>query len=112
MSKDIKYSPAIKEAGELKSKHWLEKHGLFNLGNVYWNLPAASLYEEAVHRAEGLVAEGGALAVTTGKHTARSANDKYIVREYTSAGHVWWDNNVEMSPDNFDSILNKVRLIK
>lgn len=109
MSKDIKYSPAIKQAGELKSKHGLENHGLFNLGNVYWNLPAASLYEEAVHRAEGLVAEGGALAVTTGKHTARSANDKYIVREDTSEGHVWWDNNVEMSPDNFNSILNKVR---
>lgn len=109
MSKDNKYSPAINQADELKSKHGLENHGLFNLGNVYWNLPAASLYEEAVHRGEGLIAEGGPLAVTTGKHTARSANDKYIVREDTSEGHVWWDNNTEISPDNFDSILNKVR---
>lgn len=109
MSKDNKYSPAINQADALKSKHGLDNHGLFNLGNVYWNLPAASLYEEAVHRGEGLIAEGGALAVTTGKHTARSANDKYIVREDTSEGHVWWDNNTEMSPENFDSILNKVR---
>ncbi len=109
MSKDIKYSPAINQADALKSKYGLDNHGLFNLGNVYWNLPAASLYEEAVHRGEGLVAEGGPLAVTTGKHTARSANDKYIVREDTSEGHVWWDNNAEMSPDNFNSILNKVR---
>lgn len=109
MSKDIKYSPAINEAGKLKSKNGLENHGLLNLGNVYWNLPAASLYEEAVHRGEGLIAEGGPLAVTTGKHTARSANDKYIVREDTSEGHVWWDNNSEMSPDGFNNILNKVR---
>lgn len=109
MSKDNKYSPAINQADAFKSKHGLDNHGLFNLGNVYWNLPAAALYEEAVHRGEGLIAEGGPLAVTTGKHTARSANDKYIVREDTSEGHVWWDNNSEMSPDNFDSILNKVR---
>ncbi|PKL79774.1 MAG: phosphoenolpyruvate carboxykinase (ATP), partial [Ignavibacteriae bacterium HGW-Ignavibacteriae-4] len=109
MSKDIKYSPAISQADAFKSKHGLDNHGLFNLGNVYWNLPAAALYEEAIHRGEGLVAEGGPLAVTTGKHSARSANDKYIVREDTSEGHVWWDNNAEMSPDNFNSILNKVR---
>ena len=109
MSKDIKYSPAINQADAFKSKHGLDNHGLFNLGNVYWNLPAAALYEEAIHRGEGLVAEGGPLAVTTGKHSARSANDKYIVREDTSEGHVWWDNNAEMSPDNFNSILNKVR---
>ncbi|MEZ4724565.1 MAG: phosphoenolpyruvate carboxykinase (ATP) [Candidatus Kapaibacterium sp.] len=109
MSKDKKYSPSIDQADELKCKYGLENHGLFNLGNVYWNLPAASLYEEAIHRGEGLIAEGGPLAVTTGKHTARSANDKYIVREDTSEGHVWWDNNTEMSPENFNSILNKVR---
>ena len=109
MSKDKKYSPSIDQADELKCKYGLENHGLFNLGNVYWNLPAASLYEEAIHRGEGLIAEGGPLAVTTGKHTARSANDKYIDREDTSEGHVWWDNNTEMSPENFNSILNKVR---
>lgn len=109
MSKNIKYSPTINQAEDLKSNYGLENHGLANLGNVYWNLPVASLYEEAVFRGEGLVAEGGPLAVTTGKHTARSANDKFIVREATSEGHIWWDANAEMSQENFDTILNKVR---
>jgi phosphoenolpyruvate carboxykinase (ATP) len=109
MSKDINYSPAINQADSLKSDFGLENHGLKNLGKVYWNLPAPSLYEEAIHRSEGVVANGGPLSVTTGKHTARSANDKYIVREDTTEGHVWWDNNAEMTTDQFDSILGKVR---
>lgn len=103
------FSPTLKYASDLSSKYGLENHGLFNLGNIYWNLPAPSLYEEAIFRGEATVANGGPLLVTTGKHTARSAEDKYIVREPQSEGHVWWDNNKEMSPEVFDNLLNKVR---
>jgi len=40
---DIK-TPALKQAKNLKSQYSLSNHGLRNLHNVYWNLPAESLY--------------------------------------------------------------------
>ncbi len=46
---DIK-TPAQKQASALKPEYGLENHGLRNLRNVYWNLPAEALYEEAIFR--------------------------------------------------------------
>jgi phosphoenolpyruvate carboxykinase (ATP) len=39
------------------------------------------LVEHAVRRGEGKLAKDGPLVVATGKHTGRSANDKFIVRD-------------------------------
>ena len=74
-------SPAQTEAGALRSDYGLEALGLSNLGTQYWNLPAEALYEEIVFRREGTVVHAGPLVVTTGNHTARAAQDKFIVRE-------------------------------
>ena len=82
-------SPAVKQAGAMASLYGLEHHGLTNLRRVYWNLPAAALYEEAIHRSEGQVAAEGPLIVDTGKHTARAAADKFVVREPQTQEHVW-----------------------
>ncbi len=54
------------------------------------NLPTAELYEDAVRRGEGLIAADGPLVVRTGKHTGRSPQDKFIVREPGSEGKIWW----------------------
>ncbi len=54
------------------------------------NLPTAELYEDAIRRGEGLVAADGPLVVRTGKHTGRSPEDKFIVREPGSEGKIWW----------------------
>src|SRR5205807_4672722 len=54
--------------------------GPIRVKKANWNLPAPVLFEEAVRRGEGRVALGGSLVVTTGKHTGRAANDKFIVR--------------------------------
>jgi phosphoenolpyruvate carboxykinase (ATP) len=68
-----------------------------------WNLGAARLYEEAVRRGEGAIAEGGALVCRTGQHTGRSPNDKFIVREGDSAAHVAWGKvNQPLDPAQFD----------
>jgi phosphoenolpyruvate carboxykinase (ATP) len=104
-----KNTPAINQAESLKCNFSLENQGIFNTGNLYWNLPATALYEEAIFRGEARIAKGGPLLVTTGKHTARSADDKFIVREAGSENHIWWDNNKALSEEHFEVLLNRVK---
>ena len=73
------------------------------------NLPAAALVEQAILRGEGIMAEGGALAVTTAPYTGRSPNDKFIVREPSCEDVIWWGKvNVAMSAEAFDALHGKV----
>jgi phosphoenolpyruvate carboxykinase (ATP) len=86
------------------SDNSLARHGLRNLAKVNFNLGATVLYEEAVRRGEGHVAVAGPLVVRTGKHTGRSANDKFTVRDETTEKTVWWDANKAMTPAHFDTL--------
>jgi phosphoenolpyruvate carboxykinase (ATP) len=98
-------SPAVKQAGAMASLYGLEHHGLTNLRRVYWNLPAPALYEEAVHRSEGQLCHEGPLVVDTGKHTARAAADKFVVREPSTEEHVWWGQyNRPFNPESFSAL--------
>jgi phosphoenolpyruvate carboxykinase (ATP) len=54
------------------------------------NLATAELYERAIRAEEGLVAADGPLTVRTGKHTGRSPQDKFVVREPSSDANIWW----------------------
>ena len=78
--------------------------GLKWVDTISWNASAAVLYQQAVVRGEGLVADGGALAVSTGNHTGRSPHDKFIVRDATTETTIWWDNNKPMSPTHFAAL--------
>jgi phosphoenolpyruvate carboxykinase (ATP) len=99
------HSPAVREAGALASAFGLENHGLTSLRTIYWNLPAAALYEEAIFRSEGRVAAAGPFVVDTGKHTARAAADKFVVREQTTEESVWWGQyNRPFNPETFSSL--------
>jgi phosphoenolpyruvate carboxykinase (ATP) len=69
--------------------------------SVAFNSGVAQLYEEALRRGEGRVADGGALVVETGNHTGRSPNDKFILRNQASESAIWWDNNKAISPEHF-----------
>ena len=103
-------TPAQKEAGLAASLFGLENHGLARLQRVYWNLPDAALYEEAVFRREGRVAAEGPFVVSTGKHTARAAADKYIAREPTTEEKVWWgEYNRPFTPANFNTLLTRLQ---
>ncbi|MEM7168720.1 MAG: phosphoenolpyruvate carboxykinase [Pseudomonadota bacterium] len=96
--------------GPVVSSHGLGNAGIGNYENAYWNLGTAALYEHAIKRNEGMIAEGGALAVLTGHHTGRSPKDKFIVQEPSTSGDIWWgDVNAAMSPENFDRLYQKVR---
>ena len=87
----------------------LDHVGLKNTRHVHWNLPMATLVEEAVQRNEGILAKEGPLVVKTGIHTGRSAGDKFVVREPSVEKHIWWDNNKSMTPAHFDALLNSFR---
>ena len=82
----------------------LTDQGISTGAKLNWNLGTAQLVEQAVTRGEGILAKDGPLVVKTGKHTGRSAKDKYIVRDATTEGNVWWDNNASMSPDHFAAL--------
>ena len=49
--------------------------------NIHWNWSPARFYETAVKDEGAEIAKGGALVVKTGKHTGRSALDKFVVRD-------------------------------
>ena len=83
-------TPASKHAGEFASDFRLKNQGLTHLDRVYWNLPTSALYEEAVFRGEAHIVRGGPLILSTGKHTARAAADKYVVREQSTEDQIWW----------------------
>ena len=78
--------------------------GLTWLDRISWNAPAPVLYQDAVSRGEGMVAEGGGLVVTTGQHTGRSPNDKFVVRDAATEHTIWWDNNKAMSRQHFETL--------
>jgi phosphoenolpyruvate carboxykinase (ATP) len=71
---------------------------------LHWNLDTPQLVEQAVSRGEGMLAKDGPLVVETGKHTGRSAKDKFIVRDAGTENNVWWDNNKSITPENFAAL--------
>jgi len=83
-------TPGESIAQTRKAEYNLANHGIGNLRLAYWNLTSEALYEEAIFRSEGITALGGPLVVNTGKHTARSANDKFVVRSVDSEKNIWW----------------------
>ncbi|MEM9290385.1 MAG: phosphoenolpyruvate carboxykinase (ATP) [Acidobacteriota bacterium] len=99
----------MKNLGPYISRHGLDSYGLQGTGTAYWNLPVAQLYEHAVRRNEAIIAAEGPLVAYTGSHTGRSPNDKFIVRESSSEGDIWWgDVNRGVDESVFDGLEEKV----
>ncbi|MEE8341026.1 MAG: phosphoenolpyruvate carboxykinase (ATP) [Candidatus Neomarinimicrobiota bacterium] len=111
MSKYLKIkSPSAKQARALASSFGLSNHGLKHLDTVYWNLSTPALYEEIVFRNEGKIVNQGPVLAKTGKHTARAANDKFVVREDTTLDDIWWgDYNRPLSSEKFNTILTRAQ---
>ncbi len=103
-------TPAEGQASALKSDYGLKNHGLTNLRKIYWNLPMESLYEEIVFRSEGKISKKGPIVVDSGKHTARAAQDKFVVRDSETEEHIWWgEYNRPISPAQFNEVLNRMQ---
>ena len=83
----------------------LENQGITTSATIFANLGTAPLVEHAVRNGEGVLSKDGPLVVETGKHTGRSAKDKYIVRDGVTENTVWWGKtNVSMTPEQFAAL--------
>ncbi|HZQ02017.1 MAG TPA: phosphoenolpyruvate carboxykinase [Reyranella sp.] len=99
----------MKQAGFIVPKIGLETLGLKNLGTVHWNLSVPALYEEAVRRHEGHIADGGAFVVRTGVHTGRSPKDKFFVEDAVTKGTVdWGATNKGMPAERYRALYNRM----
>jgi len=78
-------------------------------GKIVANLSTAALYEAAVRDGEGLIAAEGPLVVSTGTHTGRSPQDKFIVREPSSEAKIWWgDVNHPITEEHYDRLRSRL----
>jgi phosphoenolpyruvate carboxykinase (ATP) len=66
-----------------------------------WNASVPALLETAVRRGEGVVTDGGGLAVVTAPNTGRSPADKFILRDEMTQDAVWWEGSKGVSPEQF-----------
>ncbi|MGE3692632.1 MAG: phosphoenolpyruvate carboxykinase [Novosphingobium sp.] len=83
----------------------LDRQGIATKATIFANLGTAPLVEHAIRNGEGQLAAEGPLVVETGKHTGRSAKDKFIVQDAETRDSVWWGKtNVAMSPDHFAAL--------
>jgi phosphoenolpyruvate carboxykinase (ATP) len=83
----------------------LKDQGISTSAETFWNLGTGQLVEAAILNKEGLLAKDGPLVVKTGKHTGRSANDKFIVKDAETENTVWWGKtNVPMTPEHFAAL--------
>ncbi len=96
--------------GPTISSHGLEKQGFSGVATAHWNYGTSALYTAALGRHEARLGLGGALVVETGVHTGRSAQDKFITRESSSADNIWWGAvNKDIDEQTFDGLLSRMQ---
>ncbi len=83
----------------------LSSQGFPEPANLFANLGTAALVEHAVKNGEGVLSKDGPFVVATGKHTGRSAKDKFIVKDAETENTVWWGKtNVPMTQEHFANL--------
>ena len=83
--------------------------GTSQIDATYPNLSTAELYEHAVRNGEGVISAHGSLVVRTGKHTGRSPQDKFLVREPSSAKKIWWGPvNRPISEEHYERLRHRL----
>ncbi|GGQ97322.1 phosphoenolpyruvate carboxykinase (ATP) [Deinococcus ruber] len=96
------------------TEHKVEQgHAFFQelqAASIQHNPGVAQLYEAALRRGEGHIAQGGPLVVRTNK-TGRSPKDRFIVEDDLTRESVWWGGfNTPISPEVFDALLKKMQV--
>src|SRR4026208_1419194 len=97
-------------AAPRESSIGLAKQGLHPTGEIHWNLIAPELMQAAARRNEGEFAEMGPFVARTSPHTGRSPNDKFVVKESSSANDVDWGKiNQPYEVEKYEALLADVR---
>lgn len=83
----------------------LRRLGLTEVGEVYYNLTPPELYEHALARDEGFLADQGPLVTRTDPYTGRSPHDRFLVRDASNKDTInWGDVNRPTDADTFDHL--------
>ena len=90
--------------GRVNASMTLQAQGITGAYAVYYNETEHDLVARAIMAGEGVLGQGGALLVNTGKFTGRSPKDKHVVRSPLTENTIWWENNAPMAPDAFDRL--------
>ncbi len=100
----------MENRGPAVSRHGIEEQGITGARTVYWNLPPAELYEQAVVRGEAAISADGALICHTGEFTGRSPNDKFVAEEAGTRDSIWWGKvNQPIAVDRFAALQTRVQ---
>ncbi|NLM16164.1 MAG: phosphoenolpyruvate carboxykinase (ATP) [Candidatus Riflebacteria bacterium] len=93
------------------STNVLDYIGIKTNKNVYVNLPAAQLVEEALLRKEGKLASNGALLIAgnNGNRFGRSPNDRFVVETNNTDGVWWGDVNKPFPKESWDRLFTKAK---
>lgn len=67
-----------------------QKHGLHNLGQIFYNLSTPELYEHILFLREGVMSAHGAVMVETTPNTKLAVRDKFIVEEDVHKDNIAW----------------------
>ncbi len=91
-------------------KHALSGTGVRTVRRVHGNQTTPALVTEALLRHEGRLSVDGALMVSTGVHTGRSAQDKFVADEPSVTDDIWWGKvNQRMPVDRFNALKHRVQ---
>jgi len=83
----------------------LDRHGLAQTGDQFWNLTVEELYDHALRAGDGVKADNGAIVCLTAPHTGRSPGDKYFVEEPGSKANIDWGKvNAPLSEESFERL--------
>ena len=103
-------TPAEDCAEDNQSQYGLDYLGLTGFRKAYWNLTRDQYYQETLFRDEGIKSKHDALVVRSGERTARSANDKFIVRESGSEAEIsWGEYNSPYSAADFEKVFSRMK---
>ncbi len=90
-----------------RNPNGIEKLGLKNIGEIYYNLSYDELQEHEIKNGECHISTTGASMCDTGVFTGRSPKDKYFVDQSPSNQNIaWGDVNKRIEKSTYESLLD------
>jgi hypothetical protein len=91
----------------IRKPNGLEKLGLENIGNIYYNLSYDALQAHEVNRGECKISTSGTAICDTGIFTGRSPKDKYFVDNAPSNKNIFWGKiNRKIDESTFNELFD------